>query len=129
MKRPDFFRIVFTDFWCCALFCVAVTSAVFFVLVLTVPLSVVAAVLLLRRVNMIRDVFTHGVSTTALITQKKYGKGEWLLRYSYSYDNVAYERGNYVIKALSRLGKGDRTEVFVNPKKPKQAFLTAFYLG
>ncbi|HEY9734897.1 MAG TPA: DUF3592 domain-containing protein [Trichocoleus sp.] len=129
MKRPDFFKIVFTDFWCCALFAVAITSAVFFVLVLTVPLSVVAAVLLIRRVNMIREVFTHGVSTTALITQKKYGKGEWLLRYAYSYDNVTYERGNYVIKALARLGKGDRTEVFVNPNKPKQAFLTAFYLG
>jgi hypothetical protein len=129
MKRPDFFRVVFTDFWCCALFCVAITAAVFYVLVLTVPLSIVAAVLMYRRVTMIRDVFSKGVSATALITHKKSAQGEWLLRYSYQYGDVAYERGNYIVRNWVKLNRGDRTEVFVNPKNPRQAFLTAFYLG
>ncbi|MBD0268922.1 DUF3592 domain-containing protein [Pseudanabaena sp. FACHB-2040] len=129
MKRPDFFRVVFTDFWCCTLFCVAITGAIFCVLVFTVPVSVVAAVLMFRRVTMIRDVFSKGVSVTALITRKKSAQGEWLLRYTYQYNDVAYERGNYIVRNWIKLNRGDRTEVFVNPQKPQEAFLTAFYLG
>ncbi|HEY9761688.1 MAG TPA: hypothetical protein V6D07_04135 [Trichocoleus sp.] len=129
MKRPKFFKIVFTDYLCCILFFVAIACAIFFVLKLTIPVAAICGLLLYRRVCMIRDVFSKGVSATALITQKKCVKGEWLLRYVYSYDNTTYERANCVVTDWVRLGKGDRTEVFVNPKKPTQAFLTAFYLG
>lgn len=129
MKRPQFSRIVFTDYLCCIFFFVAIACTIFFVLGFTVPVAVICAFLLYRRVRMIRDVFSKGVSATALITHKKCVKGEWLLRYVYSYDNTTYERANCVVRTWVRLGKGDRTEVFVNPKKPTQAFLTAFYLG
>lgn len=129
MRRPQFFRIVFTDYQCCILFFVAIACSLFCVLGFTIPVAAVCAFLLYRRVCMIQVVFSSGVSATALITQKTCVQGEWLLRYAYSYDDTSYEQANCVVRNWVRLGKGDRTEVFVNPKKPTQAFLTAFYLG
>lgn len=126
MKQPSFWRVVWTDYWS---FLLTASCTVFFFFILTIPLALLSGYFLIKRTQMIRDVFGKGVAVTALITKKRFTRGEWLLCYRYSYDGIVYERGNYILKLWIKLRQGDSAEVYINPAQPKQAFLSQFYLG
>lgn len=129
MKQPSFWRVVWTDYWSFLLFLLTAICAIFFFFILTIPLALLSGYFLIKRTQMIRDVFGKGVAVTALITKKRFTRGEWLLCYRYSYDGIVYERGNYILKLWIKLRQGDSAEVYINPAQPKQAFLSQFYLG
>lgn len=129
MKQPSFWRVVWTDYWSFLLFLLTASCTVFFFFILTIPLALLSGYFLIKRTQMIRDVFGKGVAVTALITKKRFTRGEWLLCYRYSYDGIVYERGNYILKLWIKLRQGDSAEVYINPAQPKQAFLSQFYLG
>ncbi|MBD2464481.1 hypothetical protein H6G89_26090 [Oscillatoria sp. FACHB-1407] len=92
---------------------------------LTIPIGIF---LLLKRVGTIRRVFAEGVPVEAILVQKRLSRGEWILRYRYSYGSDVYEVVNYVVGWSLGIQRGDRLEAVVNPKKPTQAFLTTLYL-
>lgn len=129
MKQPSFWRVVWTDYWSFLLFLLTASCTIFFFFILTIPLALLSGYFLIKRTQMIRDVFGKGVAVTALITKKRFTRGEWLLCYRYSYDGIVYERGNYILKLWIKLRQGDSAEVYINPAQPKQAFLSQFYLG
>ncbi|MDF2387715.1 hypothetical protein JMG10_40100 [Nostoc ellipsosporum NOK] len=129
MKKPSFFRIVFTDYWCYLLFLLTVGCTICFFFLFTIPVALLTGYFLAKRIRLIRNVFNNGVAVTGLITKKRFQRGEWLLRYCYSYNGVDYECGNYIVRFWVKLARGDRSEVYLNPNKPTEAFLSQFYLG
>lgn len=129
MKQPAFFRIVFTDYWAFMLFLLTVSCTICFFFILTIPIALLTGYFLVKRIRMFCDVFGNGVAVTGLITKKRFTKGEWLLRYRYSYNGMDYESGNYIIKLWIGLRVGDRVELYLNPSKPTQAFISQFYLA
>ncbi|MBD2445965.1 hypothetical protein H6G76_02105 [Nostoc sp. FACHB-152] len=128
MKQPSFLKVVRTDYWCFLLFLVTVSCTIFFFFGLTIPIALLSGYFLIKRTQMIRDVFGNGVAVPGLITKKRFTRGEWLLCYRYSYNGIVYERGNYILKLWIKLRKGEPAEVYINPAQPMQAFLSEFYL-
>jgi hypothetical protein len=128
MKQPSFWQIVRTDYWCFLLFLLTVSCTICFFFILTIPVALLSGYFLIKRTQMIRDVFGNGIAVTGLITKKLFTRGEWLLCYRYSYDGIVYERGNYILRLWIKLQKGEPAEVYINPSHPKQAFLSQFYL-
>ncbi|MEP1076339.1 hypothetical protein NDI52_13130 [Leptolyngbya sp. PL-A3] len=82
-----------------------------------------------RRVGMIRKVIADGTPVDAVLTFKRWKKGEWIVRYQYVFDGSLYESVNVVIGwNLYGMKVGDRLTAFVNPTKPTQAYLAKLYL-
>jgi len=126
-SKPGRFAVIFRDYWSTILFFVSLGSIVFIPFsLLTVPLGLFFT---FRRVGMIRKVIADGVPVDAVVTQKRYRKGEWILRYQYAYDGSLYEAVNVVIGwNLYGMKVGDRLTAVVNPTKPTQAYLTKLYV-
>ncbi|MBD1909660.1 hypothetical protein [Leptolyngbya sp. FACHB-16] len=125
--KPGRFSVIFRDYWSAILFSVSLASIVFIPFCLiTVPLGLF---LTFRRVGMIRKVIADGTPVDAVLTFKRWKKGEWIVRYQYVFDGSLYESVNVVIGwNLYGMKVGDRLTAFVNPTKPTQAYLAKLYL-
>jgi len=125
--KPGRFAVIFRDYWSTILFFVSLASIVLIPFwLLTVPLGLVFT---FRRVGMIHKVIADGIPVDAAITQKRYRKGEWIVRYQYAFDGNLYEAVNVVIGwNLYGMKVGDRLTAVVNPIKPTQAYLAKLYM-
>lgn len=120
------FSILFRDYGAIVLFGITIATIVLGPLILlTWPLGFF---LTFKRVGKIRNVFVIGQVVESVLTQKRRTRGEWILRYQYSYDGGFYEAVNIVVGwNLYGIKVGDRLEAVVNPKDPKQAYLVKLY--
>ena len=92
--------------------------------------TVVGALVVLWRVQLVRTVFADGVEAAAAVSGVGFARGAGRILYTYTYLGQTHQGGNYVnsITRTRALKIGDSVTLLIDRNNPKLAFIRELYL-